>query len=57
MQLRVDHAKQLLKEGKTDDLTIQGIAQKSGFSTRSSFYNAFKTVTGITPTEYLKNMQ
>lgn len=54
MKLRVDHAIHLLKEGKTNDLTIKAIAQQAGFSTRSSFYNAFKAETGITPKEFLK---
>jgi AraC-like DNA-binding protein len=35
-------------------LTIEAIAQNAGFSTRSSFYNAFKAEIGITPTEFLK---
>lgn len=54
MKLRVDHAIHLLKEGKTNDLTIEAIAQQAGFSTRSSFYNPFKAETGITPKEFLK---
>ena len=35
--------------------TVLKIAYNVGFSTRSSFYNAFKTNTGMTPTAYRKN--
>jgi AraC-like DNA-binding protein len=50
---RVDHAKLLLKTDSKERYTIEAIAHQSGFSTRSSFYNAFKAETGITPTEFL----
>jgi AraC-like DNA-binding protein len=33
---------------------MDGIGKKSGFSTRSNFYNAFKTEMGLTPSEYLE---
>ncbi len=32
--------------------TIEALAKKSGFATRSAFYNAFKKAVGITPVEY-----
>ncbi len=35
-------------------LTIEAIAQSVGFKARSSFIKAFKSKTGLTPTEYLK---
>ena len=54
MKLRIDFAKELLKAGKNNEFTIEGIAQQAGFSTRSNFYNAFKTETGFTPTDFLK---
>lgn len=57
MQLRVEYAQELLKTGLNANLTIDAIGQKSGFSSRSNFYNAFKEETGCTPTEYLKTHQ
>jgi AraC-like DNA-binding protein len=53
-KLRIEFAKGLLKAGKNNDFTIEGIAQQAGFSTRSNFYNAFKAETGFTPTDFLK---
>ena len=37
-------------------LSMDGIGKKAGFSTRSNFYNAFKTETGMTPSEYLETL-
>jgi AraC-like DNA-binding protein len=54
-QLRIKYATNLLDAGQADELSMDGIGKKSGFSTRSNFYNAFKTETGMTPSEYLEN--
>jgi AraC-like DNA-binding protein len=54
-ELRVEHAKTLLNNSQYSNLTIEGIAQMSGFGTRSNFYNAFKNETGLTPSEYLRD--
>ncbi len=50
-QYRIKEAEQYLSE-KNSRLTIQKIAYQSGFNSRSSFYKAFKKLTGITPKEY-----
>ena len=52
-QLRIQHAKLLLEEGKNKSLSIEGIGIQSGFSSRSNFFTAFKTEVGCTPSEYL----
>ncbi len=52
-ELRVAYAQELLKNGMTENLSIDGIGYQSGFSTRSNFYNTFKSETGFTPSEYL----
>ena len=47
---RVSYAQQLMSE--QPDKKISAIATESGFSGQSSFFRAFKTVTGMTPTEW-----
>ncbi len=54
--LRVEHAKELLKEGITENITIDAIGIKSGFKSRSTFYDAFKAETSMTPSQYLENL-
>lgn len=51
-ELRLDHAKQLIREGKAKELTLEGIALQSGFSTRNTFFKAFKKIEGETPGSY-----
>jgi AraC-like DNA-binding protein len=54
--IRVEHAKELLKSGSADALSIDGIGAQSGFPSRSSFYATFKSETGMTPSQYLENL-
>jgi AraC-like DNA-binding protein len=54
--IRVEHAKELLKSGSTDTLSIDGIGAQSGFSSRSGFYATFKAETGMTPSQYLEKL-
>lgn len=51
LDLRLNHAKQLLSEGT---LKNTAIAQKCGFASPYHFCRAFKQKTGMTPTEYMK---
>jgi len=46
---RVNHAKNLIMEGKSSALSIEGIGLLSGFSSRKTFYTAFKKAEGISP--------
>jgi AraC-like DNA-binding protein len=55
-KLRIDQTKIYLQESIHSNITIDGIAQLAGFSSRSSFYSAFKDETGITPSDYLKSI-
>jgi len=48
-QLRIEHAKQLLTETSA---SIREIAAESGFADSSALIRVFKTVEGITPSEY-----
>lgn len=55
-QLRVEHAKELLKKGLTGTITIDAIGVASGFKSRSTYYDAFKAETGMTPSQYLEKI-
>jgi AraC-like DNA-binding protein len=50
---RIRHAKKLIRDGKSKELTLEGIGKLSGFSTRNTFYTSFKKVEGISPREYI----
>jgi AraC-like DNA-binding protein len=50
--LRIEYAKKLLLKNKK--YTIDAISSMSGYSSRSAFYVAFKKVTNITPTEFIR---
>lgn len=49
-EFRVREACQRLQQ--SDHLTIEGIGQEVGFSSRSTFYQAFKTLMNQTPAQY-----
>ena len=51
-ELRVEKAKELLDSHQ--QYSVEGIGQESGFNSKSTFYAAFKKVTGMTPAEYRK---
>jgi AraC-like DNA-binding protein len=53
-KLRVAHAISLLREGAHLTTSIEGIAERSGFKSKSIFYAAFKEEYGVTPTEWIK---
>jgi YesN/AraC family two-component response regulator len=38
-----------------DKKTIEALAQESGFKNPATFYNAFKKLTGLSPSQYFKN--
>lgn len=44
-----------IESGKLQDLSIIGLANQCGFSSKPTFYRAFKKVKGCTPTEYLRS--
>jgi AraC-like DNA-binding protein len=53
---RVEYAKKLILEGKSNDLTLEAIGMLSGFSSRNTFLNAFKKAEGISPSAYLSRV-
>ena len=54
---RIREAERLFKEGLGQKLSVTGIAYEVGFSSKSSFYTAFKKMTGLTPAAYRKRLE
>ncbi|WP_108804043.1 AraC family transcriptional regulator [Aquimarina sp. Aq107] len=51
---RIEKVKTLLVSSEEKKFTLLAIAEKSGFSSKSSFNAVFKKITGLTPTQYKK---
>ncbi len=52
---RIELAKQRLKAEAFQHLTVEGIGQSVGFRSKSSFYQAFRKSTGMSPSQFAKN--
>ncbi len=52
-QFRINEAKKMLKNTDFSNLSIEGIGQEVGFSSKSTFYRSFKKEIGSTPKEFL----
>jgi len=53
-QLRIEYAIEQLDLGMAKSHTLETISQNCGFRSRTNFVDAFKKVTGKTPSDYLK---
>lgn len=53
---RVEEIKAKMADSKYDNLSLLGIAFESGFNTKSAFNRVFKKITGLTPSEYKKQL-
>ncbi len=51
---RIEEAKKILISSEGQKYSVEVIAQKCGFNSRSVFYSAFKKYTGLTPIQYIK---
>jgi len=51
-QHRIEKACTLLLNDKMDNLTIEAIAQAAGFNSKSTFNSAFRSIKGVTPTQW-----
>lgn len=49
---RVEEVKKILAQSNQDKTTILQAAFKAGFSTKTSFNKTFKSITGLTPSQY-----
>ena len=55
-ECRVEYAKTLMREGKSSDVTLEAVGILSGFTSRSTFFRAFKKFEGISPSSFLSSM-
>ena len=55
-EYRVEEFKRLVKEGESSKYTLTTMAEMCGFSSRASFFRHFKSLTGITPAEFIKSL-
>ena len=51
---RVTRAKELLQSDLLSKISVQAIGQECGFSSKTSFYRAFKKVTDMTPMQFVE---
>jgi len=54
---RIVEFKKLLQSPKRQQFSTLGLAQEAGFSSKSTFYSAFKTIEGMTPMEYKQSLK
>lgn len=53
---RVEEAKRLLADPDYKDKTILDVLMESGFNSKSAFHRFFKRLTGVSPSEYRKQL-
>ncbi len=54
---RVEHAKKLIAGGRMSELTLEAIAELSGFSNRNSFRTTFQRVEGVPPSAFATRLK
>jgi AraC-like DNA-binding protein len=53
-RFRVEYCIERIKNGDAQRLTLEALSLESGFNNRNSFTTAFKKLTGLTPSEFLR---
>ncbi|MEP0044785.1 MAG: AraC family transcriptional regulator [Reichenbachiella sp.] len=56
-QYRLEEAKTLMRNTRMDEIRLIDIAYGSGFNNKVSFYRTFKSQTGYSPSEYLREIK
>ena len=54
---RIEKFKQLVQSSDFQQFSLLGLATESGFSSKSTFYTAFKKLEGMTPKQYEKSIK
>ncbi len=49
---RVEKAKEMMMDTKNKHISMEGFGQMAGFASRSTFFNQFKSITGLSPGAY-----
>lgn len=55
-EYRVKEVQEMMTEAMYENLTLEGMALKAGFKSKSSFNIAFKKEVGLTPSQYRKQL-
>jgi AraC-like DNA-binding protein len=53
---RIEEAKKIISDDMKAKLTVEEISEMVGYNSKTSFNNAFKRLTGYTPSEYRKSV-
>jgi YesN/AraC family two-component response regulator len=54
---RIREAQKMFTKNQHQSMTLEAIANAVGFQTRSTFNAAFKKISGLTPSVFIKNME
>ncbi len=54
---RIRYAQKMLKENAAETYSIEAVGNMSGFASKSNFFKSFKQATGLTPQEFVLNLQ
>ncbi|WP_237443362.1 helix-turn-helix domain-containing protein [Sinobacterium norvegicum] len=54
---RIEAARRILLDPDTSNMPIVELAIEVGFKSKSSFYDAFKRATNMTPTQFKRGME
>lgn len=53
-EYRVEEIKNILRKSSGDEINLLTVAFHAGFNSKSTFNAAFKSITGVTPTQFLR---
>jgi AraC-like DNA-binding protein len=56
-QYRIKHITNYFNHSGWDQMTLEGIASEAGFNSRTTFFNAIKKSTGLSPSEYINKIK
>jgi len=54
---RIREAQKMFAKNQHKSMTLEGISESVGYQSRSTFNTAFKKITGVTPSVYIKNLE
>ena len=55
-RFRIEKAEKMLMDRNLKNLSIEGIGTEVGFQSKSTFYTAFRKITGTTPNRYKEKL-